>query len=720
MIKSELREIETLTATAEMMEIASKDGKFDNPTNGWPKNYERKYGYFIRVQEHAKCLKVTVFLPNNMKKGDDRPSYEIFLNVKGSQYITRVLVDGKEDKWSTSKIDNIEGGYYNSSIYYCQHNAWMDLKEYKKIKDWLGTTKGGYEGIREWQEKILRQRIEDKEKREVAPWDKDMELVPEIPESFEKWVGKEAITKNYIFYVYKKGGVKTGYCSYCEKEVPVSNPRHNLDGTCSCCGKKITYKSTGKIKTLQTEDESCQIIQRVDGGIVVRTFRIFKGYRNGGYKKPNIYNHEHRRILIRQGKFTTYDWNLYKNKYHRWVPASYSGYYSPTGLVFKRNLAALEKTVLMDSSLPIIVRMNRKVNVEKFLMEEKKNPAIEKLVKVGMLTMALDFYGSSNYDNNLSKRETELTKLLKIDKSRLSRLKKIDASARHLMWMQEEKKANTIWPDEMIDFFVKNNVEIKSLSFISKYMSYLKIANYIKKQQLLSNESINSVITTWKDYLNMAKNAKMQINLEQIYKPSNLKVAHTEMIVLLQSDEIDKQVKNRKKQFTKVERILKTLEKYAYYDDEKYIILAPKDIHDIIKEGIALQHCIHTCDYYFDRINRKESYILFLRKKDAPTIPYYTLEVEPSGNIRQKRTTGDNQNKDFDEAIGFLKRWQKQLTKKLSKEDIELGKTSDNLRKKEYEKLRKERAKIWNGKLAGQLLADVLEDDFMDVNGRCS
>ena len=91
------------------------------------------------------------------------------------------------------------------------------------------------------------------------------------------------------------------------------------------------------------------------------------------------------------------------------------------------------------------------------------------------------------------------------------------------------------------------------------------------------------------------------------------------------------------------------------------------------------------------------------------------MEVEPSGNIRQKRTTGDNQNKDFEDAIEFLKDWQQVISQRLTDEDKDLGQKSNELRKKNYEELRKNGNKVWHGKLAGQLLADVLEDDFMQV-----
>ena len=96
-------------------------------------------------------------------------------------------------------------------------------------------------------------------------------------------------------------------------------------------------------------------------------------------------------------------------------------------------------------------------------------------------------------------------------------------------------------------------------------------------------------------------------------------------------------------------------------------------------------------------------------------MPWYTLEVEPSGNIRQKRTTGDNQNADFDKAVNFLKKWQQYFKKQLTKEEKELGKKSDKLRRENYRQLRENGNRIWHGRLQGKLLADVLEADFMEV-----
>ena len=104
---------------------------------------------------------------------------------------------------------------------------------------------------------------------------------------------------------------------------------------------------------------------------------------------------------------------------------------------------------------------------------------------------------------------------------------------------------------------------------------------------------------------------------------------------------------------------------------------------------------------------------MFLRKTSSIDSPWYTLEVEPSGNIRQKRTTGDNQNKDLEVAMKFLKKWQKEFQKRMNEEDKAAGEVSNTMRLEEIANLKREKKLVWHGVLQGKLLGEVLENDFM-------
>lgn len=212
----------------------------------------------------------------------------------------------------------------------------------------------------------------------------------------------------------------------------------------------------------------------------------------------------------------------------------------------------------------------------------------------------------------------------------------------------------------------------------------------------------------------MADRLKMNVKNEQIAKPKDVKKEHDKAVLNSQLKNMEKTAKQIEKKWPKVNKQLPKLKKFEFTSGD-YTIIAPRNVLDIVVEGTILRHCIHNCEYYFEAIQNDESYPFFLRKSDRPDMPWYTLEVEPSGNIRQKRTTGDNQNADFQKAVSFLKKWQQYFKKQLTEEEKKLGEKANQLRIEKYQKLRENKNRVWHGKLAGKLLADVLEADFMEV-----
>lgn len=716
LIKEKLRQLRSLNATSVMKRMAeSNETKIKYKSRwGYESIKERKYAWYARCQQINGYLKVAIFLPCDIQKGIYTPMYELFINYDGNEYIARELdKNGNEVRWSKIMIDNMRLNGNHHYEYESYEMMYINPEGSRTIKSLLHTEQGGYEGIRQWQHKIRREKETKKIEKEVAPWEAEMKFVPELPKAFEKWWQKEVIRDNYIFYEYDKN-VTEGYCTYCEKNVPVIKPRHNRKGSCTECGHEIIYKSVGKMANrIYSERYSFQIVQKMKEGFVVRHFTGRKQYAKANYKNPDYSKWETRRSVYENGQHRNYEWEDYKKRGMRWRlnQDRYIGYYNEKR-VYTKNMEELSKSVLKNTGLPQMIKHVKTMNIERYLKKEKECPVIEQLVKIGLYDVAEDITTKEGIVDNTA---TELYKKLRIDKGRLTRLRKMKKpEIFNLIWLQHEKETNTKYADEMIEYFAESRLLMDSFKFLNGHMTYVQIWNYLKRQQSVSGESPAQIRVTWADYMNMSKKLKMNIDSEMIYKPKNLKEKHTEVMELLQSDGMQKQVKKIQKQFPKVNDVCKTLKKYEY-KGEKYMISSPENIYDIVREGTILQHCVHTCDYYFDRIQRRETYLLFLRRVESPDTPYYTIEAEPNGNIRQKRTTGDNQNKDIEDAKKFLKEWQKEIKKRLTKEDMELARESDQLRRKGYEELRKKGNRVWHGKLAGKLLADVLEDDFMSA-----
>lgn len=111
---------------------------------------------------------------------------------------------------------------------------------------------------------------------------------------------------------------------------------------------------------------------------------------------------------------------------------------------------------------------------------------------------------------------------------------------------------------------------------------------------------------------------------------------------------------------------------------------------------------------------RPSTYVLFLRHSSDVSKSYYTLEIEPNGTIRQKRTKFDRQEADIEDATKFLGQWQRAISKRLTATDLELAEKSRSARLVQYEQLRNDRVIIHTGALAGKLLVDVLLADLME------
>lgn len=164
--------------------------------------------------------------------------------------------------------------------------------------------------------------------------------------------------------------------------------------------------------------------------------------------------------------------------------------------------------------------------------------------------------------------------------------------------------------------------------------------------------------------------------------------------------------------FPGAEKVLREIrDKYAYADDQ-YLITVPRRLIDIITEGQALHHCAGATDRYFDRIMQRETYICFLRKKDDPDTPYYTIEVEPDGTIRQHRGYLDEE-PGIEQIKPFLRKWQKEIRKRMTEEDKAHAAASAVKRQQNIEELReKNNTRVLRGLMEDFMPAQPEPDDM--------
>lgn len=266
-----------------------------------------------------------------------------------------------------------------------------------------------------------------------------------------------------------------------------------------------------------------------------------------------------------------------------------------------------------------------------------------------------------------------------------------------------------------------------------------EVLRYIEKVQRESGGgchhcpgiTLTEAFNLWMDYLSLVtKTGKLKTASAM---PKDLKGEHDRLVAVLSRKQAKEKIAERKKQekeirrraelegaelekkYPRVRKVYADIAPRYSFSDEKYTVVVPIGISDLIVEGNMLCHCIAHVERYYKRIETHESYLMFLRKTKDPATPYYTLEVEPGGAVRQKRTFDDRQNADIKDATEFLIKWQEELQKRMTASDRRLAAKSRKLRDEEFKELRENKVTVRNGYLRGKYLADVLEADLLDV-----
>ena len=531
---------------------------------------------------------------------------------------------------------------------------------------------------------------ERKEIRRQERVEATMEKIPDVPDDLPDWILNRVGRVHYQFF---DRDTKTWGCTCCRKKTPEKDlkragggkARHGDPVICPHCGASATAMRRSSRKEVLTH--FC-LIQPVDDEMgVARHFDVKVEWDKKG-RYPQI--SEAVRILLfkpKSKKYKKHRCDLYYNQWTRnqsWGPAMLGGRedfdnrgnaanrrikagylydggirealegtaYEPWARLFIQ-MAAGNKTVVdynalmacYDSRMAGIAEMLYKGRFYRLLREESG--------------YVQTWCGS--YSGNLSLRGSRIEEVFGIqDRQKINRIRDLDGGSRMLIWMR--------WSDE-------------------------------------TGEKINQVLEQWKDYLRMAKKLGKHMDDEMVFRPRELRRRHDEAVKELEEREAEVTANEYAERFPGVEEVMAEIrEKYEYASDQ-YIITVPRRCMDIVVEGRMLHHCAGACDRYFDRIRQRETYICFLRRVEEPDKPYYTIEVEPGGTIRQHRGMYDEE-PGIEEIRPFLREWQQVIKKRITEQDRHYARISAVKREENIKELEaKNNTRVLQG----------LMEDFMEA-----
>ena len=333
-------------------------------------------------------------------------------------------------------------------------------------------------------------------------------------------------------------------------------------------------------------------------------------------------------------------------------------------LFFSLSATELERSELPNCKLDVFIdsiETGKAVQPARYLSAYLKYPYIENLVMNGASYLVNDFIaGRSSLKGCLNRfdfRKKKPSASLGLDKLEFNMLVKKSQIPFEAIEFYRSNKEEFSLEDFLYylgDYSVSSLYELAEFSF-----GILKPLKYLEKQKKKFGFPFD--IPFLIDYWKMMKKTGLPFDPF----PQNLEMAHDRACALLEPEKFKKKSKNFKKRF-------EALSKYSFEFEDLFIKPCASD-SALYKEGNYLHHCVHN---YSDDYSSGRTAIFFIRKKEVPEIPYYTLEFdEKNCLVRQNKGMRNNRYEPVpNEVVVFEKKWLEFVKKVM--EDEKNGKSS--------------------------------------------
>lgn len=516
--------------------------------------------------------------------------------------------------------------------------------------------------LHRYQENVKRNRLIKKHKKETDVIDADMEKFGELPDDYQQFV-EERVFKddNYIFYDTKR---KRAYCTSCKNTFLLENKhlrhetigiwnkqdevKHNRTVRCPYCNKFLQAKSEGMSRQSLVSVQWSVLVQPHGEEVLTRYFCHIKDFRTD-FHNPKISTSEDYRTVHTAEKVTDYMWANYKTTGNmRWCYYRDRGstWYPPaetvaprTTMLYNTDLKKMVAGTCMKYSVPDIFfekvandprHFNSPWLIDNYFNSYRKYPFIEQLLKVGFYKMVQEFLEDSRMRNtDLNKGCNSILGTLGINKYQYNMLRKVgDPRLRDLEILRY--KPDLKWEEFSSLRYVRDDGYVDMYKKYIDFMQYTtlhKLCKYISTQKIAHSQD-------YFDYAGWLEKMGYDMRNEFNLFPKNFKKAHDEMSKQYMKFK-DKQAREETKRFNRLLAKLKkeTVDVEAMkLDIAGLFIRLPNKLEELKAEGEALHHCVGT---YMEKVRKGETMIFFIRRKEEPNKPFYTLEWK--GRVLQCR-----------------------------------------------------------------------------------
>lgn len=686
----------------------------------------RKKGLVATVQETGDILILNIY-ENKVFLG------RYCMNAKTNEYQNW---EAKSGLLGYKKLCNVCGYGYGTGSYVVSRQLVFNSAEERQLAEQkLQFTENTWRNVGD--EIDCREMIYQSDRRKTRESNRTkrivtvMSRIPELPEGIEEWIYHTAVNDtDYVFYDRKREEWQCTCCGKCygtqglkradgEKKI-----RHNDMVICPKCQKTVQAK---KRTNKQEQIVHFMLLQPVSAEMSVARHFDVDIYWHAGKKSIHL-DESIRTILYKLSQNPKDACHIYYNQYtlqewstHSWFDdnsnranrRTFSGYLYEEGIedalkgtayeawtVLFRQMAAAGQEVQYNN-LMAVGDARHLINVVEYLFKGRFNRLLKET------TEGISYY-RRYYSSHLHLSGENIEEVFAIaDRQKINRIREMDGGEDVLEWMQWSDRTGEKISKDALLWLTQSKLSPRDVSFIDDRMSVQKIMNYVirQKEECYKEKTAKQIVEQWKDYLSMCGKLKKHMEDEMVYRPRELKRRHDEAVAEIAAREARLEAEEYRRRFPGAEEVLCEVRERFEYENERYRIIVPQQLVDIVAEGRVLHHCAGATDRYFDRIRQRETYICFLRKVSEPELPYYTIEVEPGGTIRQHRGYLDEE-PEIEQVKPFLREWQQVLKKRLNDNDRRYAAISAVKREENIEELKaKNNTRVLEG----------LMEDFMEA-----
>ncbi|MCI8363411.1 MAG: hypothetical protein HFG34_00430 [Eubacterium sp.] len=649
--------IKTTEATEEIIKTA--DAVQEEP--GMWRGHELKYRWIIQPEQDGELFLLRWYETGPLKRRERMcETYFTWIDVKKEDWTTCDCIEGK---WKSARIENLISG--------------QDMDRILLLDGWVPEkfTARGCRGniprhINAWQAGIRDRKLEQRQRKKDEHTARLMGQAKKLPSSYYDWQEK-TVMKNSRYLIYKRSRKKESevFCTHCRERQMVLTQilKNKKSGKCPQCGSRIIMKSSGRIRHLQDASWT-EYIQAIRDGIMIRCIYMVKDYKE--YGRPERTISEPCRIVIERGKNAVWyeireDQTKFasseeykKNPGEGWVTTRGPMMYGRQAATYKKTLwRELEKGFPYHMFRAYAQRHKKEMKstfhrnlVYDYFDAYSVFPLMESLEKTGK-THLVDYLAGGERSRfcRFDKKAVTVSGMIGINKKQyrehenpteedVERLQFLNHEGIHLTAMQYR-----IFKQYTTSYGWKETTQ-KVLRHTTMHQ-FLKYAATVKETELRC---------WYLDYLRMADRAGYDLNDRFNLFPRNIRQAHEAVRDLLEQEKWEEDLKAADQEHTGIPRIEKKIRQKFSYSGGRYCIRPAKTNREIVREGQQLHICVGNGSYA-RRMEQGSAYILFLRKKEDPDTPFYTVEITPEFDVIQRHGKYNKEGSEVTEIDNFLK-----------------------------------------------------------------